>query len=224
MGSTRWGVLSFHGIGSPPRWVPVEEQRFWCLRRDWLAFADLFADVASTGSTVELTFDDGNASDVVVVLPSLLERGLTATFNVCAGRIGQPGYLDDAALTDLCAAGMGLGSHGWDHVDLRRLTDAELVHETHDSRERIADGCQAPVTCFAVPFGSYDRRVLRHLRGYSTVYTSDATSACREAWIVPRWGYIRGWSTTDVEDLIRGVESPRRRLRQHASMAVKRWR
>ncbi|MGA8046775.1 MAG: polysaccharide deacetylase family protein [Dermatophilaceae bacterium] len=217
-------VLIFHGIGDAPRWVPSHERRFWCPRREWPGIADALADASLTGSSVEVTFDDGNASDVVDALPALLERGLTATFNICAGRIGRPGYLDEQALLHVREAGMTIGSHGWDHVDLRTLPRAELVHETRDSRDRIAEACEGPVTAFAVPFGSYDRRVLRHLRSYSTVYTSDATSTRGRPWLVPRWTYVRGWTPATVSHLVHEGELPRHRLRQRTAMVVKRWR
>jgi len=35
---------------------------------------------------VQLSFDDGNRSDVGIALPALLERELSATFFVVAGR------------------------------------------------------------------------------------------------------------------------------------------
>ena len=43
---------------------------------------------------MRISFDDGNASDLEIGLPALLERGLTATFFVLAGRLGRPGSLD----------------------------------------------------------------------------------------------------------------------------------
>lgn len=217
-------VLNFHGIGDPPRGVPSDEQPFWCPRREWPGIVDALADATRDGSRVEVTFDDGNASDVEDALPALLERDLTATFHVCAGRIGQPGYLDERALLHLRDAGMVIGSHGWNHVDLRTLSEAELVHETRDSQQRIAEACGVPVTGFAVPMGRYDRRVLRHLRDYATVYTSDTTSAARRAWLVPRWSYVQGWTARSVSDLTHAGESPRHRLRHRASMLAKRWR
>lgn len=217
-------VLNFHGIGDPPRGVPRDEHPFWCPRNQWPRMVDALAEAVRDGSPVEVTFDDGNASDLEDALPALLERNLTATFHVCAGRIGRPGYLDEPALVRLRDAGMVIGSHGWNHVDLRALTEQELIQETHESRTRIVEACGAPVTDFAVPLGSYDRRVLRHLREYRTVYTSDATTARQPTWLVPRWSYVRAWTPQLVGDLARGRESARHRWRQRASMAVKRWR
>ena len=220
----RHPVLIFHGIGDSPRRVGIEEQRYWCPRREWPGIADVLAEAVHGGTRVELTFDDGNASDVSYALPALVERGLTATFLVCAARLGRSGYLDARALLLLRQAGMAVGSHGWNHVDLRPLSDIELVHETDDSQVRIAEACESAVDRFSVPFGSYDRRVLRRLRGYSTVYTSDATNAVAHAWLVPRWTYEQGWTPLSVERLLVAGEPLRHRWRQKSAMAVKRWR
>ncbi|OLT21977.1 hypothetical protein BJF81_14125 [Ornithinimicrobium sp. CNJ-824] len=217
-------ILNFHGIGDPPASVPAAEVPYWCPLDQWLPLVEVVAEAVHEGRPVEVTFDDGNVSDVQHALPALLKYGLTATFHACAGRIGRRDYLDEPMMRHLHEAGMQVGSHGWDHVDLRPLTDADLVRETRDSQHRIEDACGWPVRDFAVPLGSYDRRVLRHLRDYATVYTSDATTGARGARLVPRWSYVQGWSTRLVHDLACGDESVGHRLRQHLSMTVKRWR
>lgn len=217
-------VLNFHGIGGPPPTVPAEEVAYWCPVQLWRALAATVAEAVHDGLPVEVTFDDGNVSDIEHGLPALLEHGITATFHVCAGRIGRPGYLDEGMIVQLQQQGMRVGGHGWDHVDLRPLPEPDLTRETRESQQRIAEVCGSPVTDFAVPLGSYDRRVLRHLRGYGTVYTSDATTAAPGAWLAPRWSYVRGWTVSSVSALAREPETVPHRLRQRLAMGVKRWR
>lgn len=222
--AVRRTVVNFHGIGEAPRDVPRDEVPFWCPLDDWYRIADALAAEVAAGAVVEITFDDGNASDLEHGLRTLVERGLSATFHVCAGRLGAPGYVDEQAVRHLKRAGMAVGSHGWDHVDLRGLSDPDLVRATRDSGERLGEVCGEPITSFAVPLGSYDRRVLGHLRDYRAVCTSDATSWDGSGWIVPRWSYVRGWDAAWVRSLVRGGEARRHRWRQRTSMAVKRRR
>ena len=73
-----------------------------------------------------ITFDDGNQSDAKIALPALVKRGLRASFFICAGRIGRPGYLDRVAIRDLLDAGMEVGSHGMRHLDWRKIDDTTL--------------------------------------------------------------------------------------------------
>lgn len=189
-------VLNFHGVGAAPGSVPAAEAPYWCPADAFCAMLDEVMELsAGTSTSIEITFDDGNLSDATVALPALLARGLTATFFVCAGRIGQAGFVDGAALRELLAAGMGIGSHGWNHVDWRRADDKTLAQETQGALDEISAVIGHRVDEVGVPFGSYDRRVLNQLRrtGVRTVYTSDGGRAPLAGWLVPRLSFATSW-------------------------------
>lgn len=187
---SRWSVnVTVHGVGTPPRPVDDDEARVW-ISVDQL---EGVLDAAIGRPDVVVTFDDGNRSDVELGLPRLLERGLTARFYVCAGLLGEPGRLDEADVRELRDAGMVIGSHGWSHRDWRTLDwgahgAADVAAEMVRARQRLEKVIEAPVTEVAVPFGSYDRHVLRALRrtGVTQVYTSDGGWARRGTWLQPR--------------------------------------
>ena len=85
---------------------------------DYFIDKDLFARYSTRcrgQPGMELSFDDGYASDMEIALPALLERGLSARFFPLAGKLGRPGYLTAAGVRELAAAGMALGSHGMRH-------------------------------------------------------------------------------------------------------------
>jgi peptidoglycan/xylan/chitin deacetylase (PgdA/CDA1 family) len=177
-------ILTFHGLGPPGGHVDAAERPFWIGEA---AFAAAIGR-ATADRTVEITFDDGNLSDLSIALPRLLEAGLTARFFVLAGRIGRPGYLAATDLAALHRAGMTIGSHGADHVDWRRASDAGLRRELHDARRAIEDALGAAVTEASIPFGAFDARVLGALAaaGYRRVYSSSGGLAGTGAWLVPR--------------------------------------
>lgn len=215
-------VVNFHGIGEPLEGVPDDELDYWCPRDEFGPLLDDLVEVRDRGAVqLQVTFDDGNLSDVEDALPALLERGLTATFFVCAGRIGERNYLDEPQLLQLRDAGMAVGSHGWSHVDLRRTDDATLARESQESRERIAAAVGAPVTRFALPFGSYDRRVLRALRGYEEVLTSDRGRASGKSWLTPRESYVRGWQPGDIARMAGARASLAQRVKRRAKRLMK---
>ena len=111
--------LCFHGIGTPARDTEPGEDAYWIS-------TDLYRrvlDVVAEDPHVRISFDDGNASDVEIGLPGLVERGLTATFFVLAGRLDQPGSLAVDDVRALATAGMRIGSHGMDHRPWRGLDD-----------------------------------------------------------------------------------------------------
>lgn len=192
-------VVNFHGLGRPHRAVPEDERPYWCPEDRYLQILDeVVRQVDAGAARVEITFDDGNRSDVDIGLPALRERGLAATFFVCSDRIGDPLYLDAGDLAAMTAAGMRIGSHGAAHVDLRRAGPEELAREARAPQDVLSAASGQPVDRFAVPFGSYDRRVLRALRGFERVYSSDQFCARPGQRPLPRFSVMADWDAGHV--------------------------
>lgn len=203
-------VLNFHGIGTPHAGVGPQERAVWMSREHFVHLLDYIVQRRAADTAVAITFDDGNVSDVEIALPELLRRKLTATFFVCAGRLGAPGYLSPGAVRDLLGAGMAVGSHGMHHRDWRKLDDAALAEEIGAARKRLADACGRPVVAAAIPFGSYDRRVLAKVRaeGFASVYTSDGGFARRDAWLKPRNTLGQASRQENITRLLAGMPMP----------------
>lgn len=209
--------LTFHGVGRPAVALAAGEQHVW-LETDAFLMA---LDEIGGRTDVRLSFDDGNRSDVDIVLPALRERGLTATFFVLASRLDDPRHLGPEDLRALVAAGMPVGSHGLHHRDWRRLGDDELHAELADSRRILERAARVRIVEASIPFGSYDRRVLSGLRGeYLRVFSSDGGVAAPRAWLQPRTTVTRG---CDVRSLL-APPGGARRGRRRVKRWVKRWR
>ncbi|MGZ5321679.1 MAG: polysaccharide deacetylase family protein [Solirubrobacterales bacterium] len=214
--------LTFHGIGEPERALEPGEEQVW-LDSDQFQSA---LDSVVGRSDVRITFDDGNASDVEQALPGLRQRGLTATFFIVAGRLGDPGFLDERGVRALAAAGMGIGSHGMRHRSWRQLDKRALEEEHATAKRLLEEVVDRPVTEAACPFGSYDRGVLRSLRrhGYRRAYTSDPGTARLDAWIQSRLTVRPGNAVGPVEHVLALERSAYDVLRRRAKRVAKRWR
>ena len=155
-------------------------------------------------------------SDAKVALPALVERGLTASFFVCAGRIGKSNYLDAAAIRDLLGAGMTIGSHGMRHQDWRKLHDAALDTEISSARQLLANICGREIDEVSIPFGSYDRRVLARMRleAFRHAYTSDGGMVQGDRWLKPRNTLDRSWQTRNPLAELAARDSIPRRMRR----------
>jgi peptidoglycan/xylan/chitin deacetylase (PgdA/CDA1 family) len=214
--------LNFHGIGDPERALDPGEANVWVSNEQFLSVLDC----AVGRDDVRITFDDGNASDLEVALPALHERGLSATFFVVAGRLGSPRFLDEDGVGQLAAAGMEIGCHGMRHRPWRGLDERALHEELVGARTVLEGVVGRPVTLAACPFGSYDRRVLRTLRGsgYRHVYTSDGGIAHPGAFLQTRISV----GPHDEPGLLERISASRppahRALMRRAKLAVKRWR
>ena len=182
-------VLCLHGLGEPHCYVDREETRYWWSAVSFVRLLDDVLELSANATTkIIITCDDGNASDALVALPELSRRGLTCSFFVCAGRIGKKHYLDQSMIRELLAGGMNIGSHGMHHRDWRTLDTAALDVEIGDARRKLEDITQRPVNTVAIPFGSYDRRLLYRLRreSWKCIYTSDGGTTQSNLKMKPR--------------------------------------
>jgi peptidoglycan/xylan/chitin deacetylase (PgdA/CDA1 family) len=214
--------ICFHGIGRPARTMEPGEAAYWIDP----SLYERILDAAVADPRVRLSFDDGNASDVAHGLPGLLERGLSATFFVLAGRLDRPGSLSTAEVRELVDAGMRIGTHGMDHVPWRGLSDAALRRELVDARIAIAEAAGTPVLDAALPLGRYDRRVLNALRreGYLSVHTSDRRWAKDGAWLQPRFSVHSDDTVDSVRRRALSAPSLLERTKRAAIGLVKRYR
>lgn len=217
-------TLTFHHVGTPTRPLVPGEQ---AVSIETNAFTEILDAVANRPNVV-LTFDDGNVSDVEIALPALVQRGLKASFFVCAGRLGTDGFLSAEDLRTLVDHDMSVGNHGMWHRAWRGLDASQLDEELVHARQTIEAAGATQVREASCPFGAYDAKVLATLRrcGYERAYTSDGGSGRRGEWLQPRYSVRRG---DDAEHVHRLLERERslsryRSAARAAKRALKRWR
>ncbi|WP_035366467.1 polysaccharide deacetylase family protein [Pseudodonghicola xiamenensis] len=179
-------MLILHGIGTAARALEPGEARFWLSRDRFCALLDRI--VAMGPAAPQITFDDGNASDIEIALPELTARGLSAAFFLLSDRLDRPGSLGSGDVTALAEAGQVIGLHGHVHRDWRHLDSETRRQEFRDARSRLADLSGRPITLAAAPFGLYDRRVTTLLaaEGIEALYTSDWGRASGRRFLRPR--------------------------------------
>jgi peptidoglycan/xylan/chitin deacetylase (PgdA/CDA1 family) len=214
-------VLNFHCIGKPKRTMANGEDDVCLDRGQFIEILDAVGD----RSDVLLTFDDGNTSDVSEVLPELKRRGMEAQFFICPARFGTAGFLDQDDVRELGLAGMTLGSHGMDHVRWRKLERSTMDREIVQAKRMLEDTLEAPIEVAACPFGAYDRRTLRALRGagFKRVYTSDGGRATTRDWLVPR-NTVRRWDSAEsIQHMLNG-SSHSVSVARRAQRWIKQWR
>ena len=125
--------------------------------------------------SIELTFDDGHASDFEFVLPILNARRLTARFFITTGWTGtRPGYMGWREVRCLSDAGHRIGAHGRSHALLTGCSERELHAELRESRTELEGKLGIPITTMSLPGGRHNKRVLSACReaGYTKVYSS----------------------------------------------------
>ncbi|MCP4894940.1 MAG: polysaccharide deacetylase family protein [Actinomycetales bacterium] len=215
---SKW-IINFHGIGRIERPYDPGEESVWISKDRFLGILDAIAG----DPTFEITFDDGNLSDLAIAVPELIERDLTATFFIPAGKIGHPGFLGYEEIEALIAAGMPIGSHGWSHRSWRHLDPVARKAEFEESKRCLEEITGSSVDMAACPFGDYDRSALRSLKraGYRRVYSSDRGWSFGSRFLEPR-NTVHGDS--DASSVVLEKNESRKSMAKTMKQAVKRWR
>jgi peptidoglycan/xylan/chitin deacetylase (PgdA/CDA1 family) len=142
-----------------------------------------------SGKVVGITLDDGYLNNFEHALPILREFGFTATSFMVSGHFGGSNLWDQrvgvpaAALMDVAhlktwvAAGMEVGSHTRNHVNLHETDPAIAREEIAASRRDLESALGCEVRHFCYPYGLYRAEHAQMVReaGYLTGSTSDST-------------------------------------------------
>jgi peptidoglycan/xylan/chitin deacetylase (PgdA/CDA1 family) len=179
-------VLTFHRIVSR---CDLDHDVSWTTFREFLGLVDRTglpcqADLDrpdAHGQTLVLTFDDGT-DDHLHVGEELHDRRIGAIFFVTAGRLGEPHYLSASRLGELVSQGHTIGSHSFDHIPLRDLSEHRLRDQLVRSKAFLEDALGMPIKYFAPPGGIPNALLTPELvnAGYS---------ACRSM----KWDFYRSF-------------------------------
>jgi peptidoglycan/xylan/chitin deacetylase (PgdA/CDA1 family) len=215
--------IIFHGIGTPGRVLEPGEAPYWISVEKFERVLDRITALP-VPSDLHITFDDGNLSDHDVAFPRLRDRGLAADIFVLTGRIGAAGSLGRDHIQRMQNAGFGIGSHGIAHQNWARLGGDDLAEELVTSYAVLQEICAAPPCGAAIPFGSYDSRVINALRqaGYVCAWSSDRGTYDRGSFLRARTSIRADTTDADLTDILAGHLSPAAWARRAIGMARKR--
>lgn len=141
--------------------------------------------------SVALSFDDGYEDFYSQAFPLLKKYQIKSTLYVIVNRLGQPGYLTKDQLKELAQSGLvEIGSHTFNHLDLRRLKTKDLIFEIKQSRQALQKISGQAVTTFAYPFGYYrpDMFAIASSTGYLAAVSvvPGTEQSADNLWLMPR--------------------------------------
>jgi len=203
-------ILAYHEI------MPESDYSYCVPAGNFKDHLQVFSDQLHAGHAAQITFDDGEQSQMEVAGPLLHESGIKATYFVTPGLIGTAHkFLGWDQLAQLKSAGHSVQSHGWSHKFLTTCDDCELEHELKMSKQSLEDQLGAPVEEMSIPGGRWDTRVLRACAdaGYQRVYVSEPWIAA-EMCGVEVLGRFMVRNTTSIEQLKKVVRGDRATLRK----------
>lgn len=190
-------ILSYHQTAAPPRrGTPVRSlvlspdgfarqmRALRLLGYRGLSMRDLepYLRGEKAGRVVGVTLDDGYVNNFDEALPVLRDLGFTATAYIVSAQIGgtnawdHPKGVPPARLMDVahlkawCAAGMEIGAHTRNHVNLSESTDDVAREEIAGCKQDLERVLGTEVRSFCYPYGEHRARHAALLReaGYAT--------------------------------------------------------
>ncbi len=124
-----------------------------------------FYHVNPKKTAVCFTFDDNFARHGELIAPVFLERGFRCTFYLNPGEDGfAENHLNNYLA--LLHQGFEIGSHGFTHDNLSKLSPAEAVKNLRDSAQRIQALFHVYPATFAFPYHDSTQETLAMARAY----------------------------------------------------------
>ena len=189
-------VLTFHDIDERPSVISILPEVF---KR---SFARLYErgcktlslrevpDILKRGTAFPeryfgITFDDGHRSVYTEAFSVLQEYGMSATVFLTVGdssTVNSTGSLPSLSgrsmlswdeIREMQRWGIEFGAHTCTHPDLTRISIDQVIKEISGSKMIIEDSLGAAVSCFAYPYGRYNRRIRDIVQKYFLCASSD---------------------------------------------------
>jgi peptidoglycan/xylan/chitin deacetylase (PgdA/CDA1 family) len=119
--------------------------------------------------SVCLTFDDGYYNNYERIFPVLQKYNIPATIFLSTKymtpsngdeidlKIGER-FLSWGEVRGMANHGIHFGSHGYEHCDLTRLPEKDVLEEILRSKKLIEENLSGKIRYFSYPYGKYDKK------------------------------------------------------------------
>lgn len=122
---------------------------------------------------VMLTFDDTDLDQYTVAKPEMDKYGFKGVFFVMTVSIGRPRYMTKEQIKDLADKGHCIGSHTWDHHNVKKYQGQDWVTQIEKPTKQLESITGKPIKYFAYPFGLWNHEAIPELkkRGMIAAFT-----------------------------------------------------
>ena len=120
-----------------------------------------------------LTFDDTDLDQFTIARPELAKYGFKAMYFVMTVSLGRPHYMSKAQVKQLSDEGNIIGSHTWDHHNVKKYQGQDWVTQIEKPTRTLGDITGKKVNYFAYPFGLWNEQAFPELkkRGFVAAFS-----------------------------------------------------
>ena len=136
-------------------------------------FAYLTTGAKLPSKPVMLTFDDTDLDQFTVARPELEKYGYKAVYFVMTVSLGRPHYMSKAQVKQLSDEGNSIGSHTWDHHNVKKYQGQDWVTQIDKPTKTLEDITGKKIKYFAYPFGLWNAQAFPELkkRGFVAAFS-----------------------------------------------------
>lgn len=113
---------------------------------------------------VMITFDDTDLEQYTVALPEMNKYNFKGVFFIMTVALDKPRYMSKDQVKALADAGHIIGSHTWDHKNVKQYTAEDWITQVEKPSRQLEAITGKPVEYFAFPFGLWKPEVIPQLK------------------------------------------------------------
>ncbi|GAC1455842.1 MAG: hypothetical protein NVSMB7_17450 [Chitinophagaceae bacterium] len=153
-----------------------------------------------------LTFDDTDLPQYTIAKPTMEKYGFKGLFFIMTVSLGRAHYMTRQQVKELAEAGNEIGSHTWDHKNIKQFTDADWPIQVDKPTKTLESITGKTVKYFAYPFGLWNEAAILQLKahGFQAAFQLSAKRKDQEPLYTIRRIIVPGtWSAANLQSWIK---------------------
>jgi peptidoglycan/xylan/chitin deacetylase (PgdA/CDA1 family) len=113
---------------------------------------------------VMLTFDDTDLGQYTVAFPEMQKYGFKGVYFIMTVSLNRTNYMTREEVKELSDAGNVIGSHTWDHHNVKQYRGNDWNLQIDKPTQQLATITGKPIRYFAYPFGLWNEQAIPELK------------------------------------------------------------
>jgi peptidoglycan/xylan/chitin deacetylase (PgdA/CDA1 family) len=111
-----------------------------------------------------LTFDDTDLDQYNIAYPEMKKYGFKGVFFIMTVSLGRPHYMSREQVRHLSDEGHVIGSHTWDHHNVKKYTGKDWVTQIEKPTRQLEAITGKSIRYFAYPYGLWNEAAIPELK------------------------------------------------------------
>ena len=113
---------------------------------------------------IMLTYDDTDLEQYTIAAPEMDKYGFKGVYFIMTVSLGRPNYMTSEQVKDLSDKGHTIGSHTWDHHNVKKYQGADWITQLDKPSKQLEKITGKPIEYFAYPFGLWNEAAIPELK------------------------------------------------------------